>query len=285
MSNESLQADTSESLVQASNPTSHASVPPTDAGSDSVVYLIPNGMLWLALWATWLIGLCIITFAYNRALVDSGTSYYPVFWIGISVALFPSAVILLVRRLSRVESLLILVVDGLISFLPKLLMSLNGPRYHDELFHWKQANQVVAQGKLFQSNSGIYIIKYYPGLHSLTAAIHFASGLSVWRSGQVLIGLIHCLTLLAIYFIAEEISGNEKVGGLAAFLYILSPNFVYFDTQYSYESLGLPLALVVIYAQVRIIRSDRASSAHFWWITGTFIGAGCIVTHHLSAAF
>ena len=52
---------------------------------------------------------------------------------------------------------------GLSTFVPRYLRNPFAPSYHDEYAHWHEATDVLATGRLFQGNSLIPIVEYYPG--------------------------------------------------------------------------------------------------------------------------
>ncbi|MEO8613013.1 MAG: hypothetical protein ABI690_34285 [Chloroflexota bacterium] len=108
----------------------------------------------------------------------------------------------------------------------------------------------------------------YPGLELATTALAHLSGLTVVEAGMVLLGVVRMMFMLVLYLFYEKVGRSEQVGAIAALLYLGNSNFLYFDSQFSYESLSLPLATAVLYIVLLQQRPKRAqlfqvSTAHF----------------------
>ena len=67
-----------------------------------------------------------------------------------------------------------------------------------------------------------------------------------------------------------------------AVLYGLNSSFLYFDTQYAYESMALTLVVWTLIAYVRTIRSQKGRGRIAWAVLTVALSAGTVVTHHLS---
>jgi len=228
-------------------------------------------------------GVGAITWAYDRAPVDRGTAYYPIFWVGLGCVVVSGLAFVLARSRTRAERLVVLVGAACVGFLPKLLMSTIGPRYYDEYFHWRQANGVVATGRLFLPNPGLQVVHYYPGLSAVTAVVHDLTGLSTWWSGQLLVLVAHLATMVGVFLLAECVWRDDRVAAVAALLYAVGPSFLYFDAQYGYESLALPFVVATLVCASSIRRARSAAEARRLAVVGVLVGIGCVVTHHLSA--
>ena len=129
------------------------------------------------------------------------------------------------------------------------------PAYHDEFAHWRATYEILSTGKLFQPNPLIHIIAQYPGLHAATAALVHATGLSIWQAAILLLILFHVTLVLGIAALAQALGFNNRTASLIAILYALNSSFLYFDTQYAYESMAITLVVWTLVAYVRAIRS------------------------------
>ena len=134
-------------------------------------------------------------------------------------------------------------------------MSVSGPVYFDEYGHWRLANDIAATGSLSPENTFLPIIRYYPGLETLTAGLHAVTGLPTWHAGQVVILLSHCLSLVVVYQLARAVALPRAACFAAAMVFSLNPSFLYFDTQFSYESLGMTLAFTTLLCALRARRA------------------------------
>lgn len=244
-----------------------------------------SSVLPASVWIGLLVGSLLVAYGYAlAATVFTGTSYFQVFWIGILIGVLPAFLRLCDSRIARAERLAILAAVGLFNYLPKILRDPQMPLYHDELAHWRQSELTYSLGRPFIPNPTIDILQYFPGLHLLTAELRYLTGLPTYQIGQTLLAVLHVVTLIGIFAIAERITRYAHIAALAAFIYSLNPSFMYFDSQYSYESLGIVFFIWVVSCLVQLQAADgnrREQAA--WFTSGTVLAAGCIVTHHISS--
>ena len=220
---------------------------------------------------------------YSQAKNSTSGVHDVVFWFAYCVALVVTLAAGCFRYPTPRVQQLLLTIFGIFTFLPKFLMSVNGPAYFDEYGHWRQVNDIVATGHLMPDNTFLPIVKYYPGLETLTAGVHYATGLSTWHSGQVVVLLAHCASLIVVYQLARAVSLTSTVSFLAALIFSLNPSFLFFDSQFSYESLGMPLAFATLLCVLRARLAPTLPTARLWTGFGIAGALACITTHHVSA--
>jgi hypothetical protein len=75
---------------------------------------------------------------------------------------------------------------------------------------------------------------------------------------------------------------SNRTGSIIAILYGLNSSFLYFDTQYAYESMAITLLVWALVAYVRAIRSQSGRERVAWAVLTVAFSAGTVVTHHLS---
>jgi hypothetical protein len=228
-------------------------------------------------------GALLITYSYSLATVDSSTSPYDIFWAGMIIGITPAAMLALSHDSSRGTRAILLMGIASLTFLPKFLMSIHGPIYFDENAHFRELQETIRSGHLFQPNTLVPISQHFPGLEAVSAAIHSLSGLDPWQCALLTILLAHCLTPLSVYLLAERLKIGHFAATLAALLYMANPSYMYFDTQYAYESLALAFVVVTLVCQVALFRSAHKREAFGFAILGIITGAATVVTHHLSA--
>ena len=239
---------------------------------------------WLMPWACATVGALLIALSYSIASNSAGgTSYFAVFWLGALLLFVPAAAVITSRRISSRLRFGWLLVYGLFTDIPKLLRDPAQPLFHDEIAQWRQAADLAATGKLFQPNYIIGIVARFPGLHIVTAAISNSTGLTVWQSGIVILVIAHVMTVFAAYALGEAIfDGNERAGAIVALVYSLNSSFMYFDTEYAYESLAMPFFLWCLACLARAHRA-RGNRERVAWASGAVLaGFGSITTHHLT---
>lgn len=229
-------------------------------------------------------GAVTVSVAYGWAAThDSGRLHFHLFWAGELLFFVPAAARLLSRRASRAERLGLLVMVGLFSYLPKLLRDPTTPLFQDELIHWHQAQVMFATGHVFVPNRLIGIIEYFPGLQLLAVQLRHLTGLSTFQVGSVLLALLHVVSLVGVFVIVERLTRSSWVAGMAALVYSLNPGFMFFDSQFSYESLSIVFFVWVIACVVGVQTARGQPGERGAWLTvGLVLAAGCIVTHHLA---
>jgi hypothetical protein len=231
-----------------------------------------------------LAGALLIDGAYAyAATVFGGQTHFHLFWIGVLLFIVPAALRLCQTDVARAERLAIVAFTGLFDFLPTFLRSPQHPIFFDELAHWRQANVVYDTGRLFQPNPMVSMSQYFPGLQALTASLRDLSGLPTFPLGLILPALLHVIALLGVFVIVERLGHSAHSAGLAAFIYSLNPSFMFFDSQYAYESLAIVLFIWVIAALLTVQEAggERSHQAA-WFGAGLILAGACIVTHHLS---
>lgn len=235
----------------------------------------PLPWLWLALVA----GLTIVTASF-RISVARPTAQTPfhVFWLGTLLAIVPAVLVCVAPATQRRVRLQALLIVGVVLSAPAILLRLNGPVYHDEFPHLREVQAILDTGHLFQPVSTVPIASSFPGLHSLSASLALVSGSGAWAAGIVAVLTAHLLTLLGVYVLSERLSGSERVGAIAAIIYGLNPSYMFFDTQFSYESLGVCLFVWAVVLAVAIGPDNAWRQATI----ATIVAAACVTTHHLT---
>jgi hypothetical protein len=229
-------------------------------------------------------GMAAVVRGYQIAETSLTTpSEFAWFWLGMFLLELPLAGLVVRRATPSAMRTALLVLYGLVSYAPKLLRSPTGPVYHDEYAHWRATYEILNTGKLFRPNPVIPIIADYPGLHATTAALVHATGQTIWQAGTVLLIFFHVLLVLGVAKLAQSLGLNSRTSSLIAILYCLNSSFLYFDTEYGYESMAITLLVWTLVAYVRAIRSQSTEARAAWSALTVMFSAGTVVTHHLSA--
>lgn len=224
------------------------------------------------------LGLLLISWGNVRS--RSGADGQILFWAGLLLILFPAAWRLFQHQVGRKERVVLLALLSLSLYLVKMLHSPLLFTFHDELVHWRTAQDIQISGHLFQPNPLIPTSPLFPGLEIATAAIASISGLSTFAAGVLIIALGKVLLVLALFLFFEKISASSYLAGLVVMFYTANPSFLYFDAQFSYESLALPLAAFILLLVVRDARSQPAAGQSAVTLLAVL---ALTVTHHLTA--
>ncbi|HEX4720987.1 MAG TPA: hypothetical protein VH333_00630, partial [Pseudonocardiaceae bacterium] len=239
---------------------------------------------WPLLWLTATGGVVLLAVSYSMAAtrgVDEG--HYAVFWAGMLVFTVPAIAVACSRRASDRVRLGWLAAYALFTYVPKLLRNPTGPLYHDEIAHWRQTVGIATTGHLFEPNATIGIISRFPGLHIVVATISKATGLSVWQAALVVLVLAHVLTVLGTAMLGESLFGSVRAGVVVALVYSLNSSFLYFDTQFAYESLAVPLFVWCLAALAKAHNATERGERLGWTVAASVIGGLTVTVHHLTA--
>lgn len=226
----------------------------------------------------------------------TGQAEFAWFWAGMCLLVLPLVALIARKRTSPASRIALLVLYGFVSYAPKLLRDPHSPIFYDEYAHWRATHSILSTGKLFQPNPLVPIISRYPGLHAATAALVHATGLTIWQAATLLLVVCHVALVLGIAALAETIGLGRRpgespgrvpmgtrTGCLAAILYGLNSSFLYFDTEYAYESVAITLAVWALVAYGQAIRSQRGLEEASWGGLTVLLSAAVVVTHHLSS--
>lgn len=208
----------------------------------------PLGALPLAAFAS-ATGLLLIAIAdtLGRLALPGATLLW---WVGLLAIVVPIGLRSLGREASRTERVGLVVLLGMALYLVKVLHSPAAFTMFDEFHHWATLDDIVVTGRLFTPNNILLASPYYPGLE-IIGDLLVRSGFSVWEAGVVVIGGARLLMMLALFLLYERASGDARLAGVGAMVYAANPSFLFFDSQYAYESLALPLAVFVMWCVLR----------------------------------
>jgi hypothetical protein len=248
---------------------------PSEAGPSLRDALTPNRIPAVGLGAlAAAAGLLVVAIADNLARTSS-TGARPLFWAGYMAIVLPIAALVLFSRLTRRELMWLMLALGAVLYLVKVMHSPLWFTFHDELGHLRTAADIQQTGHLFEHNPILRASPFFPALETVTTALAGLSGLSLFVSGLVVIGVARLITIVALFRLYEFVM-PPRAAALATIVYASNPTFLYFDGQFSYESLALALAPIVLLGILRL-----APGAGI--VLGSTLAVGVIVTHHLTS--
>lgn len=237
---------------------------------------------WGALPALGLIsalGLLTVALADGAARVGASEAG-GLFWVGVLAMFGPIALRLVAADASGRERLGLVVACSVGLYLVKVLQSPTAFTFHDELSHWRTVDDLVQSRRLFSLNPLLPISALYPGLENVTDALMLAGGLGAFVAGILVVGAAKVVLALALYLFYARVSASPRLAGLAALTYMANPSFLFFDGQFAYESLGIPLAVFTLVAVARHVASGKLATP--WTLVGILALAATITTHHLT---
>jgi hypothetical protein len=222
-----------------------------------------------------------LAFAYTGARTETWWAA-PAYWASLLTMVAPVSLRLASAAACRTERLGLVVSLGLALYLVKVFHSPVDFTFSDEFGHWRTATDLLQTGRLYSENPLISVSALYPGLEIITTALVNLSGLSIFETSVILLGLSRLILVFSLFGLYEQISGSARVAGIAALLYMANPNFVLFGAQFAYESLSLPLAALVLYTAA--CRATSPAGGRTELTLAILLGTGAVVvTHHLTS--
>lgn len=246
----------------------------------------PKYTSWPVIVALAAFGLMMVGLSYRFSAAGlSAQFYYVVFWLGLLSAVLPPAFRAIAWGVIRRDRILAVIVIALVTGFPKFLRNPDAPAYHDEYAHWRQAADVVLEGKLLMPNTLIPIVEHFPGTSAVTAMAYFLGHLTIWHSGILVVQFMHLAGILGVFVLTEAVFGRSRAGAIGAIVYAANPSAIYFSTQYAYESITINLFIWYLALGVLAVRATAARQRAGYMGLAYLFGALIIVTHHLTSVF
>jgi hypothetical protein len=253
------------------------------AGESRPYYLMVRARLEslpvIALLAAVGLFICSLANALARATLDPSQLLY---WFGLLVIVLPIFFRLSSTRPTYRERLLLVLLLGLALYGVKVVHDSIFFTFSDEYVHAFNAENLTRYHHLYHFNPAIPTTSYYPGLEGATSSLMMLTGMSSFGAGTILIGVARLTFMAALFFLFARLSGSARGAGLGVAIYTGTTNFLFWGAQFSYESLSLPLLVVVLMAFVeRDAAPPRARSA---WAVPIVLGIlAIVITHHLAS--
>jgi hypothetical protein len=246
------------------------------------------GAVRLGLLATaFLISGALLAVAERMAAGGDRTAQFYIFWVAYFLVVAPVAWLLVSPRTRDSLRAALVVALGVWSMLPKLERTGANPLYHDEFVHLRMLQDLVRVGHPVSSPALLQIGASFPGLEILTSAVTHLSGLSLWTAAVAVASIAHVALLAGVYVLVKEASGMSKAGGIAAVIYSFNPSWLFFDAQYSYETLALPMLVWGLVFALRAMRTPASGATRGRFVVEVFLAAALsaalVVTHHVTS--
>jgi hypothetical protein len=240
---------------------------------------LPESLPAVALWAAAGLFLCSLANALSRATVT--TSQLP-FWIGLLAIAVPIFYRLCSKQPTFRQRLWLVLLLGLALYGVKVVHDSLLFTFPDEFVHSYNAARIAEHHHLYHFNPALPVTPRYPGLEGATSALMMLTGMSSYGAGIILVGAARLTFVAALFFFFARLSGSARGAGLGVAIYTGSSNFLFWGAQFSYESLALPLLVVVLMAFVE--REAAPPGLRRAWLVPIALGMVAIpITHHLTS--
>lgn len=226
------------------------------------------------------VGIWLLHLSYLDA--GRGESPYALYWSGIVLA-FGSMALLLVLHSEGLRSGIIGVALCVVTYLPAYMRAPHWPVFVDALGHYLATAHLLAGDGALVADSVVPMAGKYPGLHLAVAALVAASGQTLWGAATVFVGACRVAAACGVFAVARQIGARPKWAVLAMIAYLIGPQVPFFDSQYAYESLGVPLAIWFIWLIVRLGGAVTTRQRNICAIGALCVGLELDITHHVSS--
>jgi hypothetical protein len=233
----------------------------------------------VALLASLGVAIVAVANALSRATLTETSLIY---WAGLLLVALPIFYKLSSKEPSYRERFFLVLLLGLALYAVKVVHDGIYFTFTDEFVHAYNAESIARHHHLFYFNSMIPTTANYPGLEGATSALMMLTGMSSYGAGTILVGVARLVFMAALFFLFARLSGSARGAGLGVAIYTGSSNFLYWGAQFSYESLALPLMVVVLMALVE--RDAGPPERRIPWTVLIVLGILAItITHHLTS--
>jgi hypothetical protein len=231
------------------------------------------------------VGLLMVAVGNNAARLDEAHAQ-PLFWGGLIVIYAPIALRLFSVSASREERIALSILLGGSLYVFKILYEPTSFNLHDELGTWRQTADLVSSGRALSDNPIVTGYAGFPGLELVTSALSKLGDLRIFLSGTIVIGASRLALMLALFLFLERATRSSRAAGIGVALYACNPSFLYFDSQFGYESIALVIAAALLLATVDW--SDPRSSGRRRSPAGliaamAILSATLAITHHMTS--
>jgi hypothetical protein len=191
----------------------------------------------------------------------------------------PSAALIVSRRVSDQARIWLTLYMSLALLATRFVLYPTQFSYFDELINYRTLLSIQQSKHLFTPNSLLPANAYYPGLEIATSAVHALTGLSLHSAGLVVLAAVRVVMTFSIIRIVERISKNLVLACLAALIYATNPQYVFFNSQFSYQSVALPLTFFCVY----LFTSQHPPRRLLNIIPCAAVVVAVAATHHLTS--
>ncbi len=148
----------------------------------------------------------------------------------------------------------------------------------DEQLHMRTLGDILSSHRLFEANPLLQVSPRYPGIETITVLVH-QTGIPTMASAVIVVFVCRVVLVTVLCDAVEQLTGNMRAGGLAVAVYALGPQFIFFNSQFSYQTLAIPLAL----AGVSLIARSRWSDDPLPLFFGATVCLFCAgMSHHVT---
>jgi len=211
-----------------------------------------------------------------RTFGSNGTSQ-ALYVLGLLVVFVPGAIGVLMPHARTSTRVLLALAMALLLQLTRLVLYPTRFMFHDELIHANVLRLLGDSGQLFSPNSLLPITSFYPGLEIATNAVQELTGVAPHTAAVVILLGARLVLALALLLLVAHVTGSRRIGAAAVVVYACNPQMLFFNSQFSYQTLALPLAVLAVYLVASRRQGTRTSL-----LPGILAVVAVSFTHHVT---
>jgi hypothetical protein len=224
--------------------------------------------------------LCSLGQALSRASTEPAMALYV---LGLLLIGLPIFYRLLGEGASAGERLAMACALGVAFYLVKVVHDAPSFTFSDELVHAFNLEQIREHSHLFHHNPILEVTPFYPGLEGAASALAKVCGLSSYSAALVLVGVARLTLIGGLFLLFERVGGSARAAGVATAIYTTNFNFLFWGAQFSYESLALPLLVIVFLMLSEREGATGLGTLREWAAPIVVAICAIVVTHHLTS--
>ena len=236
-------------------------------------------------WSATLVGsFAVLIQSAGYALGWSGaeTSAVLLWYVGFALLVAPFAALLLAATRTDHQRLGGVLAFSLLLYASWLMSNPILSTRFDESLHVTTLLSLVEGGDFFADNTMLPVSPRYPGLELAAGGLHWMTGLPLFACQVAVVLLSRSVFVLAFFLLASRIAGSTRAGAAVVVLYAASPQFYFFNAQFSYQTVAIAMLMAAVYLLVRAFDSPHETP---WW--GLLGAQACLaalaLTHHLTS--
>lgn len=203
------------------------------------------------------------------------------FWLGLALLIVPVAIRMYSTTTPRHERIALILLLWAAFYLVKVMHSPYAFTFPDEFSNFRNVHEILQNQHLFEVNPELPVTALYPGLATITSMLSSLSGLSTFPAGLLVLAAARLVLFLGLFLLYEQVSGSARIAGLATLFYMGNANFLFYTAEFSYESLALPTAILVLYVVAR-----RGITKNHWFALTAIAIMGMftvVISHHMTS--